>query len=556
MSTAPRGDHGAAIAEEIREEATRVAYGNIRKTAVAGMVIAAVVGAFFWDRVPGPDLGLWLSLTLASSALRLWLSFHFRRLDPVTAKDPRWGRLLILSGLLGALPWGSAVFFLVSPGVWETEMLVTVMVLGAGTVGLLGMASSLSGYVVYATLTVLPLTLWTMWQGGAQQVLIAAICGIYLTLLFSMAISYNRAFVAWLRLLFERKHLAEDLEVARQEAVAASRAKSEFLATMSHEIRTPLNSVLGMTDLVLRTPLSAEQREYVETAHYGGEILLTLVNDLLDLAKIEAGRLELESIDFELGQLVERLVALMSARAGEKNLILSVELSDDLPRWLRGDPARLRQVLLNLTVNAIKFTEVGGILIQVEPAEPDREDGDGLVNLRFSVIDTGIGVPENQRDRLFQSFRQADASISRRFGGTGLGLSICRRLVTAMRGRIGFETTDGYGSIFWFVVPFARGAGGAGSGSLASRAILAPRVILLVEDVESNRRVAKWLLSHEGHRVIVAETGPAALETLARGGLDLVLMDMHMPGMDGLETTRRIRASPDPAVSRLPILGL
>ena len=364
-----------------------------------------------------------------------------------------------------------------------------------------------------------------------------------------LSILYTLALIVFAR---QRNHLILDgirnemrleaqtaeLRRAKEQAEAAGVAKTQFLAAMSHEIRTPLSGVLGLVNLLNETALDTSQRELTQAIEQSGDLLLTIVNDILDYSKIGAGKLTLESVPFHLRESLCAVIEPMRKVSLKKGIHIGLHLDPALPAWVHGDPTRCKQVLSNLLSNAVKFTQAGEI--HVEAARGNRP---GMI--RFAVRDTGIGISKDVQARLFEEFSQGDQSTARRFGGTGLGLAICHKLVEIMQGRLGVQSVIDQGSVFWFQIPLAaaEAASPAASGSGMARPRRRPLNVLVAEDNPINQRVLLHVLHKLGHHVTVVENGTQAVDAFHRGGLDIILMDCHMPEMDGFEATRAIRRS-------------
>lgn len=393
--------------------------------------------------------------------------------------------------------------------------------------------------LLYATILV--------YDGAFYQALGA---GIFLYYLMLMKLGFSLYGSA--KETIEQRHA---LAVARDEAEEASKSKSNFLATMSHEVRTPLNGILGMANLLRDTRLDGKQASYLDTIRYSGETLLTMLNDILDYSKMEAGKFEIEKIDFDLNKLVKSVADIMRSRAEEKSVRVKVDFEITVPEYINCDPTRLRQVLLNLLSNGIKFTDKGIVTINVKNV---HEEGQEAV-LRFEVVDTGIGIPESAKQKLFKEFTQVDSSTSRKYGGTGLGLSICQQIVGLLDGTIGVDSVEGEGSTFWFEVPvgvvdyyeYAFNA----EEEEQKTPVLETLQILLVDDNEINLQVGHDILKKYGHDIFMARNGQEAIDAAKEAAFDVILMDMQMPVMNGLEAAKAITNLPG-AASQAPIIAL
>ncbi|MBU0799745.1 MAG: response regulator, partial [Alphaproteobacteria bacterium] len=354
---------------------------------------------------------------------------------------------------------------------------------------------------------------------------------------------------------------SEDMRSARDLADEANRAKSAFLAVISHEIRTPMSGIMGMVRLLLDTKLSKEQHDYAQTIQDSGDAMLSLLNDILDFEKIESGKMDLEHIDFDLPRLVQGVVTLMSGHADAKGITLKMDMDPALPRFIVGDPVRLRQVMLNLVGNSIKFTEHGGVTILVK-RDQSGEQRQGIVRIRLAVQDTGVGISREAQKNLFNPFAQADSSVSRRFGGTGLGLAISQRLIEAMGGRIAIDSTEGRGSTFYFTLMVEEGSAdnaetvrGMTAAALAQKPDKVMR-ILVVEDNEISQKLMREFVQRLGHDITLAGSGEAALEHVNKGTFDMVLMDVELPGISGMGATKAIRALADKTKASLPVVAM
>src|SRR5690606_12582032 len=345
-----------------------------------------------------------------------------------------------------------------------------------------------------------------------------------------------------------RRHMEEELRTARDRAEQAAAARSLFLANMSHEIRTPMNAIIGFTELLLDSPLNEQQQRQLKTVHQSSSSLLGLLNDILDTAKLDKGAVELEKLDFSLAELCRQVCDNHQLSAHKKGLILSFEYAPELPEYFCGDPLRLRQILNNLIGNAVKFTERGQVQLQVSGRT-------GAV--RFDIRDTGIGIPADRLHSIFDPFAQADASMSRRFGGTGLGTTISHQLVELMHGTIEVQSTEGKGSTFTVVIPLPTGQQQILPVAADALPVLPPLRVLIADDVPQNLELLQLNLEKMGHQVITASDGASAVKAYQNHPIDLIIMDVQMPGMNGLEASRAIQQLEHASTGQVvPIIAL
>ncbi|WP_456407638.1 ATP-binding protein [Thiolapillus sp.] len=547
---------------EMRAEQTRLLFKGVNYSVVGNLVVGLLMAIILSDKVPDPAiLWIWFGVLSAATSLRIVAWFSFSKVSSEEKQKPFWLWLFAFLAWMSAILWGISPWLFYPTGYPEYQVMMLFALVGIAGGAIAVLAYHFTVLLVYELLMFAGIVGYLFVQGDALSLQLVFLVTLYFGFILRGGHRVGSIVLEGLQLRLTAESSQRSLQRARDGALAANRIKGEVLATMSHEVRTPLNGVLGMTELLLDTPLDERQRHLVDSARRSSESLLEVVNHVLDFSRIESGKLDLQEELFDLRQLLEDVLDMVTSGCRNKQLRVTANLADSLPDQVWGDPVRLRQVLVNLLGNAVKFTERGKVTLSVDVVwESDQEAA-----IRFAVTDTGPGIPIERQDTIFHPFEQAEGeSTARSFGGAGLGLSIVRELLQLMHSEIELESEPGKGSRFSFILrlrPQQRFAHPLIPEQLADTAMaenerLQGLRVLLAEDSQVNREVTLAMLANLGVEVDAVDNGRAAVEAVSGTCYHLLLIDCQMPGMDGYTAAEMIRKREQKnKQQRLPIVA-